>query len=222
MRDRRIGVVSPEMQKRIVQATSIVESQYSRGAKHKLQWNPGYTAVLNKSGHTIPRFGLMQIKQTVSINQDPFIEVERAFSTTIPGSIVLVNGMDPIPPNEPGSPQVGPEFIIKTNGASTPVGSRIGWTANSFLASPGCLFTVIGINDMAHLETNLVRAVFDQSVLTGTVTTAIPANLGGLGVVACTDPTQSYPAETDGAAIPVGSLVLMNPRKGRWLAIRIC
>lgn len=217
-----IGLVSVPMQRRIVAATKHIESQQGSSIDQSTQWRGERSTVRNVSSHTIPRFGLMQIKQSVIVDKRPIIEVERAYSTTIPNSIVLVNGYQEIAAGELGSPQIGPEFIIKTNGSSTPVGSRIGWTANSFLASPGCLFTVIGINDMAHLEANLVRAVFDQSSMLGTVTTAIPANLGGLGVVACTDPTQSYPAETDGAAIPVGSKVVMLPRRGRWLAMRVC
>lgn len=217
-----IGFTSPAMMRRVVAATKRVEAQKGRGLDQSTQWRGERSIVRNVSSHEIPRFGLMQVKQTVIVDKVPIIEVERPFSTTIPGSIVLVNGIEPIAAGALGSPQIGPEFIIKTNGSSTPVGSRIGWTADSFLASPGCLFTVIGINDMAHLESNLVRAVFDQSVITGTVTTAIPASLGGLGVVTTTSPTQSYPAETDGAAISVGSLVVMMPRKGRWLALEVC
>ena len=72
------------------------------------------------------------------------------------------------------------------------------------------------------LDTNLVRVMLDFSAITGTVSTAIPANEAGFGVVDTLGPVISYPAKTQLASIAVGSTVLCLPRKGEWIAYKVC
>ena len=64
--------------------------------------------------------------------------------------------------------------------------------------------------------------MLDFSTITGTVSTVIPANETGTGIVATTDPGISYLAKTQLSAIAVGSTVICFPRKGEWLALKVC
>ena len=148
--------------------------------------------------------------------------MKRPFSTAGTSSVCLVNGPYEIPAageNSFGSAQNGPTFLLKHDGGSYPAGTRLGWKVDSFLATLGCLFSVIGSDS---LDTNLVRVLLDFSAITGTVSTAIPANETGTGIVATTDPAISYPSKTQLGAIAVGATVLCVPRKGEWIAYKVC
>ena len=160
----------------------------------------------------------MQIKLATNQAGYKIIEVQRPFSQTFPSSVFLLNGPFPIAPNEFGTAQTGPIYSAKTS-TSHSVGTRLGWTEDSFEATFGCLFSVIGTDD---ITTNVARVISDFSMLQGTVTTAIGANMGTAGEVQTIDPTTTHKAKTRKGAIDVGDDVYLWPSKGEWIAAKVC
>jgi len=211
------------MMRRIIKSTEFVESQRAPNSADGEILESGKLTFRNTSSFVIPPFGLMQLQANANqaANQR-IIEVKRPFATTGCSSICLVNGPYEIPAageNSFGSAQSGPTFLLKHDGGSYPAGTRLGWKVDSFLATLGCLFSVIGSDS---LDTDLVRVMLDSSTITGTVSTTIPASEATGGIVATTNPTVSYPVKTLQAAITEGSTVICFPRKGEWIALKVC
>ena len=219
----RIGATTPAMMRRIIKSTEFVESQRDPNSANGEILEAGKLTFRNTSAFVIPPFGLMQLQaNTNQAANQRIIEVKRPFVATGTSSVCLVNGPYEIPAageNSFGSAQNGPTFLLKHDGGGYPAGTRLGWKVDSFLATLGCFFCVIGSDS---LDTNLVRVMLDFSAITGTVSTAIPANETGFGVVDTLGPVISYPAKTQLASIAVGSTVLCVPRKGEWIAYKVC
>ncbi len=214
----RVGATSPEMMRRVLSATRRVETQFGSTTSEEAFQEAGRIVVRNVSAFTIPEFGLMQIKLATNQAGYKIIEVQRPFSQSFPSSVFLLNGPFSIAPNEFGTAQSGPVYRAKTS-TSHSVGTRLGWKADSFEATFGCLFSVIGTDD---ITTNVARVIPDFSMLHGTVTTAIAANLGTAGEVQTLDPTTTHKAKTRKGAISVGDDVYIWPSKGEWIAAKVC
>jgi hypothetical protein len=215
----RIGVTSPSMMRRIIDSTKKAETQsYGLDRESVRPESPGI-AVRNTSDTTIPPYGMMQIKTNVNYAKDRVIDVEKPFRIAGFGSAALINGPFEIMASKFGAAQKGPVCLLKHDGATYPVGSRLGFKTDSFLATFGCMFSVIGPD---ALFTDLVRVISDFSILTGTVATTIPSNLSGTGNVTTTNPSVTYKAKTEGSSIAVGKKVLLLPCRGEWLATEIC
>ena len=219
----RIGATTPAMLRRIIKSTEFVESQRAPNSADGEILEAGKLTFRNTSAFVIPPFGLMQLQaNTNQAANQRVLEVKRPFAATGCSSICLVNGPYEIPAageNSFGSAQSGPTYLLKHDGGSYPAGTRLGWKVDNFLATLGCLFCVIGSDS---LDTDLVRVMLDSSTITGTVSTAIPASEAAGGIVATTNPTINYPVKTTGAEIAVNSTVLLVPRKGEWLALKVC
>ena len=215
----RIGAVHPDMMRRVVAATIRSESQPAAMIRDSALLNNGRIVVKNVSGETIPEYGLMQI--TVAADEDSLriVEVERPFSQSHPSSIFLVNHSVEILDGELGTAQTGPVFTVRKDSGTYPAGTRMGWKANSFEATFGCLFVVLGPD---YLDENLLRVLTDFSMLHGIVTTAITANLGTAGEVQTSDPTTTHKAKTRKGAIAVNDEVYIWPSKGEWIAAKVC
>lgn len=213
----RIGAVSPEFQRRIVSATQYVESQREPNGSVDIRNDTRSIVFKNASGHAIPPFGLMQIKESTAPQGRRIIEVIRPLSATGINSTFLVNNSREVANNGFGTAQSGPIYSVKKTGLIS-IGHRIGWKASSFDAELGCLLLCIG----PDRDTDIIRAIADFSMLTGTVSTTIPANLSGTGEVATTSPSATYKARTRKTAIASGKEVYMWPSRGEWLALEIC
>lgn len=215
----RIGVTDPEMMRRIISATKRSESQSTEADPSRSKYDPDFVNVRNISAFEIPGFGLMQMSVADNVEGRKIVDVTRPFSQTLPSSIFLVNGPFPIPAGDFGYAQEGPIYSVKRAAGSFPVGTRIGWKADSFDATFGCLLNVVGTDDITE---NIVRAMADFSMLLGTVTTAIPANMAGAGEVLTTNPATTHKAKTKKTGIAVGKEVLIWPCVGEWIAAEVC
>lgn len=214
----RVGATSPEMMRRVLAATRRIETQHGSVISDDAFQEPGRIVVRNVSTFTIPEFGLMQIKLATNQAGYKIIEVQRPFSQSFPSSVFLLNGPFSIAPNEFGTAQSGPVYRAKTS-ISHSIGTRLGWKADSFEATFGCLFSVIGTD---NITTNVARVITDFSMLHGIVTTAIAASMGAAGEVQTLDPTTTHKAKTRKSAIAVGDEVFLWPSKGEWIAARVC
>jgi hypothetical protein len=217
------GVTSTDMLRRMIKATKEVESQRNPDTVGDRANGSGRMSFRNTSSFIVPPFGLLQLQTHTNIaGKQRMFEATRPFSASGISSVCIVNGPFDVPAvgnDSFGTAQNGPYFRIKHDGGTYPAGTRLGWKANSFLATLGCMFTVLGPDT---IDTDVVCAVLDSSTITGTVTTAIPANESGFGVVATTGPSISYSVKTLVGAISVGSTVLCFPRKGEWIAVKVC
>ena len=142
----RIGATTPELMRRVVAATYRIEKQTSIDDANDPIRDVGRINVRNVSAFTIPEFGLMQIKSSTNQDRHTIIDVERPFSQSLPSSIFLINGPFEILASELGTAQTGPIFSVKKDSGTYVEGTRLGWTSDSFEASQGCLFTVIGVD----------------------------------------------------------------------------
>lgn len=209
----RIGAFSTSTAKRVWNATQEVEKQLDESGS-LLGQRSDVVLFQNTSGHVIPPFGLMQIDEFEMDGTRPIHKVIRPFTASDTASVFLVNGRDEVAVNKFSSAQTGPVFRVKSS--ETDAGIRIGWGTDTFEADLGCLLITLGPDS----EEGVVRAMADFSVLTGVVSTLIPANGAGTGIVNVGG--VSHKAKTLKGEIATTKDVIMWPREGEWLALEVC
>lgn len=225
----RIGVFDPDKAQRVWAATLAYERQNAARPDELVFNEHEPILVRNTSGHTIPPFGLMLPKSCYDAPSSyNYIDVVRPFDYDANLSVVLVNGFKEIPDEQYGTAQNGPVYRVVHNGAVTyATGDRLGCVNNSFQASLGPLFRVLGEDDIVE---NCLRVVCDDSIMMGQSVLAIADGASGLvrrrklGLGGwSTDASKSYPARNDtGSAIDADSRILMMPCDGIFSIVQVC
>ena len=223
-----IAAFSPEKAQRIWQAVLAFE----RGIEAmKTDMRPSIDPPIyfvNRTSHTVPAYGVVQMNDTEEIGYQNYIAIDRPFDYT--NSVMgpfLVNGPNEVEPGDTGIAQRGPIFRALNGGVSFATGTRLGPKPNTFELEKGCLFTVIGSDD---IDTNVTRVIACETPLlatagslgiagnsSGTVTARLPSS-GNWSPGAITY-TAWAPTSTP---ISANAIVLIFPVDAKWVAVEIC
>jgi hypothetical protein len=188
-----------------------------------LQFNRKPTHFYNDTGHEIPPYGVLQVK-TVRDVATTFHDVKRPYDYDACQTTMLINGPYAVAVSERGTAQDGPVYRVIHDGGTYAVGDRLGWTANSFQVSLGCLLVNLGADMVTE---NCLRVAFDYSAMTAVANGAISGTglvhrrkrtIGGF----TTDTSKSYPVVSDSSAIASGARVHCWPCDGVFIAVEVC
>lgn len=184
MADQDYGVFTPADCQRIWR--TVKEFERLGGSVRSVQDFVGSTPVYfkNDSGEAIPAFSIVQLTDTVDDEGKVYYLAKKPIATTNAlNDRFVVSGSREIPANGYGVAQEGPVYRIKTSG-SLAVGTRLGPSHNAWTATAGIMFSHMGSD---ALETDVVRADRNESMLIGVATTGVTARSStnmGSGTVA--------------------------------------
>lgn len=222
------AVTSPEQMRRILAMVNRFEREGVPSFEISRPHVGTSVIVKNSSGHTVPPYGIVQPIGMVVENSRNYVEITRPVDLTsaLQGPFYL-NGPYEILDDEYGTMQSGPVFRVVTDGGTYVVNQRLGPTTSSFLAGSGCVWKVIGDDDIG---TNIKRVKEDPTPIIGTVKTpGISAN--STGTFFYREPvsgdwsvtTIEYTGYNDStSALATGTKVLAFPIDARWKLVEIC
>jgi hypothetical protein len=180
----------------------------------------------NDTGHEIPPYGVLQV-ETVRDIATTFHDVKRPFDYACCQTTMLINGPYAVAVGERGTAQDGPVYRVIHDGGSYAVGDRLGWKADSFEVTLGCLLVCLGADMVAE---DCLRVAFDYSSMRGVATSTIP--VGGSGTfhrrkatstTFATDSSRTYTGWNDSTVeIPNGARLLATCSEGRWTVEEVC
>ena len=215
-----IGVFKPETARKILQATQAWERSPTAVGLDESPVGRLPIVFRNNSGHEIPPYGLMQcsgeFQGTVS-----HVNVDRPFVQVNVSSVPLVNGPVAVPDGKFGTAQNGPVYRVVHDASVTyEPGDRIGWKTDSFLATLGCVMTILGKDEVVE---NCVKAMIDHTPIIGTASSSISVATEGYVVVdSGVSGTKTHKAKTVNGTILTGASVILMPVRGKWIALEIC
>jgi hypothetical protein len=227
MSDIQISTFNAEQGPRVWAATLRVERMRDLQPQPPVINLPAPIVFRNDSGYEIPPYGCIQVTGTVEIGDQNYLLAGRPISWT--GAVVgpfFFNSPRAVPDGEYGNCQPGPVFRTISDGTSLPVGVRVGPIASAFTVGKGCLYSVLGADDVA---TNCIRIVSNETPIIAIATTGIAANSSA--TVTKKDPaagdwvagTVTYTAwNPSGTIIPAAALVKCFPVDAKWSAVEIC
>lgn len=228
MADDILAVTTPDKMRRIIAAMERFEREFGQAAESLRPHIASSVIFKNTSGQTVVPYGIVQPVGMLVENDRNYVEVTRPIDLTsaMQGPFYL-NGPREVLNNEYGTAQSGPVFRIVTDGGTHNVNKRLGPTTSSFLAGSGCVWKVIGDDDIG---TNIKRVKEDPTPIIGTVKTpGISAN--STGTFFYREPvsgdwsvtTIEYTGYNDStSALATGTKVLAFPIDARWKLVEIC
>ena len=177
----------------------------------------------NDTGHEIPPYGVLQV-ETVRDIATTFHDVKRPFDYDACQTTMLINGPYAVAVGERGTAQDGPVYRVIHDGGSYAVGDRLGWKADSFEVTLGCLLVNLGADMVAE---DCLRVAIDYSAMSAVAN----GNIGTTGLAHrrkrtsggfTTDTSKSYPVVSDGSTILSGARILCWPCDGVFVAVEVC
>lgn len=184
MPDEEYGVFTPYECQRIWKAVGAFErlNPALLTPKDYIGQTPVYFR--NDSGETIPAFSIVQLTGTVDDEGKVYYIAKRPIATANAlNDLFVVSGSNDIEANGFGVAQEGPIYRIKTT-STYGVGTRLGPDHTAWTATTGIMFSNIGDDE---IETGVVRASRNESMLMGVATSGITGRSGtnlGSGSVA--------------------------------------
>jgi hypothetical protein len=227
MSDYQIGVTSPERMQRMWAATLQVERMRDRRPQETVVNLPVPLYFRNDSGHEIPPYGCCQVLDTAEIGNQNYLLAGRPIAWT--GAVVgpfFFNGPRAVPDGDYGNFQPGPIYRAIGDGTTLAVNTRVGPVDASFDVGKGCLYSVLGPDDLVD---ECIRLVDNTTSMLAVAGSGIPAN--GSGTVTSKIPTAgdwttggtTYTARNPSStAIPSSALVICFPVDAKWVAVEIC
>lgn len=217
-----------------LKASGLLQSTTDEGLKQGLPGQQVYNTpapvlVYNDSGFAVPAYGLMQMTTTLDEDGRNYVKIKRPIDSTLLRCPLLINGPTEIAIGGYGSAQLGPVFRLLHDGGTYVAGDRLGALEDSFEATYGALFSVIGADTVLGSESSdpkIVRVMFDTSPFKGK-TKSVPLVVGTPANVYFVDAngtvtTREYLAETDVSNIPAGTDLDLFPMYGRLIARQVC
>lgn len=216
-----IGVFRPETARKILQATQAWERSPATVGSDDTPTGRLPIVFRNNSGHEIPPYGLVQADGLYA-GTISHINVIRPFSQSSVSTVPLINGPVAVPDGKFGTAQNGPVYRVKHDGALTyQAGDRLGWKADSFLATLGCLLVVLSADEVLE---DCVKVMFDSSTMFGVAAATLTSSTAGNVTVATpySPVTRMHKAKTKGASVSSGTSVIMYAAAGEWIAMEYC
>lgn len=223
-----IGYFTPRQAERVWRNALAFEKTLRGVATPEQQFLSAPISFVNRSGHTIPPYGCMQIVDCEEINGRNYLSVVRPFqySLSVMGPFLLNNDRE-VPDDDFGTAQNGPVFRCLTDGSTLGVGTRIGPLADSFEVAKGCLFVKCGDDD---IEPDVIRVMRSETQLravagaggiaansSGTVTAKVPTSTGwAAGSVTY---TAWNPFD---AVVSADADLILFPIDARWVVVEVC
>ena len=222
-----IGYFTPRQAERVWRNALAFEKTLQGTRVPEQQFLSAPISFVNRSGHTVPPYGCMQIIDTEEINGRNYLQVARPFDYSGVFGPFLLNNDREVADDDFGTAQSGPVFRALSDGSTLGIGTRIGPLADSFEVGKGCLFTNLGPDD---IEPDVIRVMRCETQLravagaggiaansSGTVTAKVPTSTGwAAGSVTYT----AY--NISATAISNNANVLIFPVDARWVAVEVC
>lgn len=227
MSDRQFGVFDPPQQRRVWDATLRVERMRESGPTPGVVNLPAPIVFRNDSGYEIPPYGCAQVTGTLEIGGQNYLLAGRPiiWTSAVVGPFFF-NGPRAVPDGDYGNFQPGPIYRAIGDGTTLAVNTRIGPVDASFDVGKGCLYSVLGPDD---LVADCIRIISNETSILAVAGSGIPANGSGTVTVRLpnsggwTSGSVTYTAYNDSStAIPSAAKVICMPIDARWHAVEIC